>query len=287
MVGVAAIEVKGQGIARQEPLIFVEGESFMIVLFIGDIVGKTGRQAIRALLKPVKDEYKVALTVANGENAAGGNGLTREVAQELYGTGIDFLTMGNHVWDKRQILDFIDSEARLVRPANYPAGAPGKGYGFVRLNGFKVGMLNLSGRVYLPALDDPFSGAIRLINLMRQESPLILVDFHAEATSEKIALGWFLDGKVSAVLGTHTHVQTADERVLPQGTAYITDVGMTGPRDSVLGVKKEVVINRFLTQLPAKFDIAGGVLQLNAVILDLDEETGKARRIERVQRFAE
>ncbi|CAA7602490.1 YmdB-like protein [Acididesulfobacillus acetoxydans] len=259
----------------------------MIVLFIGDIVGKTGRQAIRALLKPVKDQYEVEFTVANGENAAGGNGLTKEVAQELYGAGIDFLTMGNHVWDKRQIMDFIDREARLVRPANYPAGAPGQGYGFVRLHGFKVGILNLSGRVYLPALDDPFSGAVRLINLMRQESPLILVDFHAEATSEKIALGWFLDGKVSAVLGTHTHVQTADERILPQGTAYITDVGMTGPRDSVLGVKKEVVINRFLTQLPAKFDIAGGVMQLNAVLLDLDEETGKARRIERVQRFAE
>lgn len=258
----------------------------MIMLFVGDIVGKAGRQAVQTFLKLLKDEYKVDLTVANGENAAGGNGLTKDVAQELYAAGIDFLTMGNHVWDKRQIMDFIDGEARLVRPANYPAGAPGKGYGFVRLSGFKVGILNLSGRVYLPPLDDPFSAAIRHINTMHQETPLILVDFHAEATSEKIALGWFLDGKVSAVVGTHTHVQTADERVLPQGTAYITDVGMTGPRDSVLGVKKEAIINRFLTQLPAKFEIADGVLQLNAVILDLDESSGLARRIERIQRFS-
>ncbi|MHB1652743.1 MAG: TIGR00282 family metallophosphoesterase [Desulfitobacteriaceae bacterium] len=259
----------------------------MNVLFIGDIVGKPGREAVKTFLKGLQSEYAIDLIIANGENAAGGNGLTKEVAQELYASGIGFLTMGNHVWDQRQIMSFIDQEPRLVRPANYPTGAPGKGYAFVRLKGVKVGILNLSGRIYLPPLDDPFSGAIRSINLMRQETPIILVDFHAEATSEKIALGWFLDGKVTAVLGTHTHVQTADARLLEQGTAYITDVGMTGPRDSVLGVKKEVVINRFLTQLPVKFEVAGGVLQLNAVVIDIDETNGKARYIQTVQRFTD
>lgn len=257
----------------------------MNVLFIGDIVGKPGREAVKELLKNIKIEYDIQLTVANGENAAGGNGLTKEVAQELYTSGIEFLTMGNHVWDQRQIMAFIDSEPRLIRPANYPPGAPGKGYGFVRLAGVKVGILNLSGRVFLPPLDDPFSGASRLLSQISQETSFILVDFHAEATSEKVAMGWFLDGKVSAVLGTHTHVQTSDARLLEKGTAYITDVGMTGPRDSVLGVKKEAVINKFLTQLPVKFDIAGGPLQLNAVVLDIDEATGHARHIEAIQRF--
>lgn len=257
----------------------------MNVLFIGDIVGKPGREAVKGLLKNIKTEYGIQLTVANGENAAGGNGLTKEVAQELYAYGIEFITMGNHVWDQRQIMTFIDSEPRLIRPANYPPGAPGKGYGFVRLAGVKVGILNLSGRVFLPPLDDPFSGASRLLTQITQETPIILVDFHAEATSEKVAMGWFLDGKVSAVLGTHTHVQTSDARLLEKGTAYITDVGMTGPRDSVLGVKREAVINKFLTQLPVKFDIAGGPLQLNAVVLDIDETTGRARHIQAIQRF--
>lgn len=257
----------------------------MNVLFIGDIVGKPGREAVKAFLNKLKVEYDIQLTIANGENAAGGNGITKDVAQELYAAGIEFITMGNHVWDQRQIMTFIDSEPRLIRPANYPSGAPGKGFGFVRLAGVKVGIINLSGRVYLSPLDDPFSGAIRLINMMSQETPIIIVDFHAEATSEKIALGWFLDGKATAVLGTHTHVQTADARVLEKGTAYITDVGMTGPRDSVLGVKKEVVINRFLTQLPVKFEIANGPLQINAVIIDIDEKTGRARKIEAIQRM--
>lgn len=256
----------------------------MRVLFIGDIVGKPGREAVRTFLKGLQEEYRIDVTIANAENAAGGNGLTKDVAHELFDVGIQFLTMGNHVWDQRAIMDFIDQEMRLIRPANYPLGAPGKGYGYIRIGGKKVGVLNLSGRVFLPALDDPFSGAIRWINQIAQETPIIIVDFHAEATSEKMALGWFLDGKVSAVLGTHTHVQTADARLLGQGTAYITDVGMTGPRDSVLGVKKEVIINRFLTQLPAKFELAAGPLQLNAVILDIDEQTGKTRDIQAIQR---
>lgn len=259
----------------------------MRVLFIGDIVGKPGREAVKTFLKPLLSEYKVDATIANAENASGGKGLTKEVAHELYGYGIDFLTMGNHVWDQREIMNYIDGESRLIRPANYPAGAPGQGYGYIRTKGRKIGVLNLSGRVFLTPIDDPFSGAIRWINQMKQETPIIIVDFHAEATSEKVALGWFLDGQASAVLGTHTHIQTADARCLPQGTAYITDVGMTGPRDSVLGIKKEIIINRFLTQLPGKFELASGAIQLNAVVLDIDEESGKARQIESIQRFAQ
>ena len=259
----------------------------MRVLFIGDIVGKPGREAVKRFIKPLQVEYKVDVTIANAENAAAGKGLTKEIAEELYNQGIQFLTMGNHVWDQREIMNFIDREPRLIRPANYPVGAPGQGYGFIRTLGKKIGVLNLSGRIFLPPLEDPFSGAIRWINQMKQETPIIIVDFHAEATSEKVALGWFLDGKVSAVVGTHTHIQTADARLLEQGTAYITDVGMTGPRDSVLGVKKEIIINRFLTQLPAKFELAKGPIQINAVLLEIDEESGQTRKIEAIQRFAE
>lgn len=266
---------------------FGRGEHLMRILFIGDIVGKPGREAIKRFLKPLQEEYKIDVTIANGENAAAGKGLTKEIAEELYSNGIEFITMGNHVWDHRDIMKFIDGEHRLIRPANYPVGAPGQGHGFLRVSGKKIGVLNLAGRIYLSPLDDPFSGAIRWINQMKQETPIIIVDFHAEATSEKMALGWFLDGKVSAVVGTHTHIQTADARLLHNGTAYITDVGMTGPRDSVLGVKKEIIINRFLTQLPAKFELASGPIQINAVVIEIDEETGKARQIEAVQRVAE
>ena len=256
----------------------------MRVLFIGDIVGKPGREAIKIFLSSLQEEYRIDVTIANAENAAGGNGLTKEIAMELYDAGIQFLTMGNHVWDQRAIMNYIEHEPRLVRPANYPMGAPGKGYGFVRAAGRKIGILNLAGRTFLPPLDDPFSGAIKWINQITQETPIIVVDFHAEATSEKVALGWFLDGRVSAVLGTHTHVQTADARLLQNGTAYITDVGMTGPRDSVLGIKKEIIINRFLTQLPVKFELANGPVQLNAVVLDIDNDTGKTQHIEAIQR---
>ncbi|WP_206811871.1 TIGR00282 family metallophosphoesterase [Paradesulfitobacterium ferrireducens] len=256
----------------------------MKILFVGDIVGNPGRQAVKIFLQDVQKEYQIDVTIANAENAAGGNGLTPQIAQELFDAGIQFMTMGNHVWDQRSIMDYIENEQRLIRPANYPLGAPGKGYGYIRSGGKKIGVLNLSGRVYMTPLEDPFVGAIRLINQIQQETPNIIVDFHAEATSEKQALGWFLDGKVSAVLGTHTHVQTADARLLAEGTAYITDVGMTGPRDSVLGVKKEIIIKRFLTQMPVKFELAPGPVQFNAVILDIDENTGKTRSIEGIQR---
>ncbi|AHF06653.1 TIGR00282 family metallophosphoesterase [Desulfitobacterium metallireducens] len=259
----------------------------MNILFIGDIFGNPGRNAIRYFLKDLKKEYSVDVTIANAENSAGGKGITRVIANELFAEGIDFLTMGNHVWDQRSITSFIDEEPRLIRPANYPIGAPGKGYGFIRVEGQKVGVLNLSGRVYLPPLDDPFSMSIRWINELAKETSIIIVDIHAEATSEKIALGWFLDGKVTAVLGTHTHVQTADARILNNGTAYITDVGMTGPRDSVLGVKKELIINRFLTQMPVKFEAASGPIQINAVVINVDDRTGKALHITPIQKTAD
>lgn len=255
----------------------------MNILFIGDIYGNPGRNAIRVFLKDLKEKYKIDLTIANGENSAGGKGITRSIANELYAAGIDFITMGNHVWDQQSTVSFIDEEPRLIRPANYPLGAPGKGYAIIRVAGKKVGILNLSGRVYLPSLDDPFSLSIRWINELAKETNIIIVDFHAEATSEKIALGWFLDGKVTAVLGTHTHVQTADARLLEHGTAYITDVGMTGPRDSVLGVKKELIIKRFLTQMPVKFEAASGPIQINAVVINVDDNTGRALHIIPIQ----
>ncbi len=258
----------------------------MQILFIGDIVGKPGRDAVAFLLPDLNKEYRFDLVIANAENASGGRGLTKDVAQELFDYGIHFLTMGNHVWDQKEIVKFIDDERRLIRPANYPKGVPGKGYGFVIQNGIKAGIINLSGRIFLQPLENPFTMVMAIINTLAIETPVIIVDFHAEATSEKVALGWLLNGKASAVLGTHTHIQTADARILDQGTAYITDVGMTGPRDSVLGVKKEIVINNFLTQMPARFEVAGGVVQLNAVILDIDEKTGKARQITPVQRTA-
>ena len=263
-----------------------EGGRSLNVLFIGDIMGKPGRAAVKHFLPLLKEEYHIDVVIANGENAAAGKGLTKNVADELYNCGIEFITMGNHVWDNKDIFNFIDQDPKIVRPANYPIGAPGRGYGVLLTKGVKIGILNISGRVFLPPIDDPFPVAVRCINLLKQETPIVLVDFHAEATSEKVALGWFLDGSATAVIGTHTHVQTADARLLEKGTAYITDVGMTGPRDSVLGVKKELVINRFLTMLPVKFETAEGSLQINAVLLDIDEETGKTRKIEAIQRTA-
>jgi metallophosphoesterase (TIGR00282 family) len=258
----------------------------MIIVFIGDIVGRPGRQTVREVLPALRREYEDPLIIANAENASGGRGLTKENAAELYEAGIHFITMGNHVWDNRKILDFIDDEPRLIRPANYPAGAPGRGQALVTHRGQKIGVLNLLGRVFMSPLDNPFALAGQTAAKLRLKTPLVIIDFHAEATAEKQAMGWFMDGKVSAVLGTHTHVQTADARVLPKGTAFITDVGMTGPANSVIGVKKEIVVNSFLTQLPARFDVAEGEQrQFNAVCLTLDEQTGRAARIEVIQRL--
>ncbi|MDR3270783.1 MAG: TIGR00282 family metallophosphoesterase [Peptococcaceae bacterium] len=258
----------------------------MRILFIGDVVGQPGRQALKTLLPGLQAERRVDLTIANAENAAGGKGLTKATAQEIFQQNVDFLTMGNHVWDQREILTFIDTEERLIRPANYPAGTPGRGYQIIRVQGSKVGVLNLSGRVYATEhLDDPFAVATRWVSELKRQCEIVIIDMHAEATSEKMALGWFLDGKVSAVLGTHTHIQTADARILDQGTAYITDVGMTGSRDSVLGTKKELAIKKFLTQMPTRLEVAEGPVQLNAVVMDIDEQTGRARDIQAIQCF--
>lgn len=254
----------------------------MRILMIGDIVGRPGRRAVRETLQTIRQELKLDAIIANGENAAGGNGITGEIANDLFEYGIDLLTMGNHVWDKREAVSYIDKEIRIVRPANYPPGTPGRGAGIYNINGHKIGIINLSGRVYLSTLDCPFRLADDLLASLRNEARIIIVDFHAEATSEKMALGWYLDGKVSAVLGTHTHIQTADERVLPKGTAYISDVGMTGPRDSILGVKTELVLEKFTTQMPVRFEVADGPYQFNAVVVDIDETTGTATDINRI-----
>jgi len=256
----------------------------MRILAIGDIVGRPGRQITAQILPTLMREEGIQFVLANGENAAGGTGITREVADELFSLGIDVLTMGNHVWDKKEIFTFINEERRLVRPLNYPPGTPGQGTVVLRGPGStRVAVVNAAGRVFNPInLDCPFRLVEEAAEKLRQETPIILVDFHAEATSEKMALGWYLDGKVTAVLGTHTHVQTADERILPGGTAYITDLGMTGPYNSVIGVEKKEVIERFLSQLPVKFEVARGPSQFSAVLIDVDEGTGRAKMIRRI-----
>ena len=255
----------------------------MKVLFIGDIVGKPGRNAISALLPGIVGRHGVDIVIANCENAAGGFGVTRKVVDELYHNEIDILTSGNHIWDKKEITNFIDDYETLLRPANYPEGTVGRGSVTIKTRlGVSLGVLNLEGRVFMRPLDCPFRVANREIDKLKCETDIIIVDMHAEATSEKEALGWFLDGKVSAVLGTHTHVQTADERVLPGGTAYITDVGMTGAFDSVLGIKKEVALERFLTLLPNRYDVAKGDVRFQGVLIDIDNKTGKSISIERL-----
>ncbi len=255
----------------------------MRVLFLGDIVGRPGRRAVRELLPSIIDKYEPHLVIANGENAAGGNGITRKTADELFLSGIDILTMGNHVWDQKEVYDFIDREERIVRPANYPPDSPGQGYVITcTADNTKIGVINLSGRVFMHPLDCPFRFLDQLLPLIRKETEVIIVDFHAEATSEKMALAWYADGRVSAIIGTHTHIQTSDERILPEGTGYITDAGMTGPRDSVLGVNVESVISKFLSLRPVRFKVASGPIQLNAIYLEIDQEKGTTKSIERI-----
>ena len=256
----------------------------MRILFVGDIVGKAGRQAIEGLLERVIADRGIDFTVANAENAAGGMGITPVIASEFLDLGIDVLTSGNHIWAKKEILSFLDEEERLLRPANYPAGVPGRGAGIFQLgNGRKVGVLNLEGRVFMRNLECPFRTGEKEAEKLREKTPIVLVDFHAEATSEKMALAWFLNGRVSAVLGTHTHVQTSDEKILSGGTGYITDVGMTGPLASVIGIRRQAALERFLTQIPWKFDVATDEIELQGVIVEIEEENGKARKIERVR----
>lgn len=257
----------------------------MNILFIGDIVGSPGREAIKKLLPGLKKEFTLDFVIANGENAAGGSGITLKVAEELFAAGIDVLTSGDHIWKKKEIFEFIHQEERVLRPINFPAGAPGNGYGiFQAKKGTPVGVINVNGRVFMEALECPFRTSLKAQEELSKEAKIIIVDMHAEATSEKVALSWYLDGKVSAVLGTHTHIQTADEKILPHSTAYITDVGMTGPYDSVIGRRVEDVLERFLTLIPVRFEVAEGNVQLHAVVLDIDEMTGKARSIVRIQR---
>jgi metallophosphoesterase (TIGR00282 family) len=253
------------------------------ILFIGDIVGRAGRDIVRRSLTGLVARHGIDLVVANVENAAAGNGITRELAQDLLAYGVHVMTTGNHVWDKKEIIDYIDLEPRLIRPANYPPGAPGRGLYLARdIGGVDVAVINVMGRVFMPLLDNPFASVEQEIATARANTRVILVDFHAEATSEKMAMGWHLDGRVTAVVGTHTHVQTADERVLPGGTAYITDVGMTGPHDSIIGVETSAALGRFLTGLPSRFETATGNLRLNATVVTADPATGHALAIDRL-----
>ena len=258
----------------------------MKVLLIGDIVGSPGRDATKALVPILKAKHRIDFVIANCENIAGGAGVTPKTAQELLGGGADMLTSGQHIWRYREIGPYMDAEPRLLKPANYPQGTPGFGsHVYETKSGVKVGVINLLGRVFMgvEALDDPFRVGIRLVEEIRKQTPVIFVDMHAEATSEKVVMGWYLDGKVSAVVGTHTHIQTADERVLPKGTAYLTDLGMTGPYDSVIGRQIEPVLEKFLTGMPNRFDVATGNVILCGAIVEVDPVTGKAISIQRVQ----
>lgn len=252
-------------------------------MFIGDIVGEPGRKIVKENIRQLFDTYRLDIIIANAENAAGGFGVTPDIAEELFSFGIHVLTSGNHVWDKKEIMPYLSKQDRLVRPANYPEGNAGYGSVVISTPAGKAAVLNLEGRVFMSNLDDPFKTADREIERLKRETAVVIIDFHAEATSEKTAFAWYVDGRASAVIGTHTHVQTADERVLPGGTAFITDAGMTGPLDSVIGVKKEEAIARFLYQSPHKFTVPKGPVHLNAVVIDVDAATGKAASIERVR----
>ena len=263
----------------------------MKILFIGDIVGSPGRKIVHDRLADILAQRQIDLCIANGENSASGFGITPRLAQELFSCGIDVITGGNHIWDRREILDFFPHEPRLLRPANYPNGLPGSGLYCGRAsNGAAYAVLNLQGRTFMASLDDPFRTAERELAKIPSEVKVIVVDMHAEATSEKQAMGWYLDGKVSAVLGTHTHVATADNHVLPNGTAYITDVGMTGPHGGVIGMDREAIIKRFLDGLPARFEVASGDVQMNCVLIETDDAGERntagrlrARSIERLR----
>ncbi|MDD3839270.1 MAG: TIGR00282 family metallophosphoesterase [Clostridia bacterium] len=259
----------------------------MNILIIGDIVGKPGRKTTKDFLDKIESEEQIDLIIANGENAAGGNGITQQVADELFSYGIDAITMGNHVWDNREIFDFIDNEPRIIRPANYPLGTPGNYIYLVEIKSKIVAIMNLLGNVFMNNLYCPFMIAEKQIENLRNKADIIIIDFHAEATAEKIALARMLDGDVSILFGTHTHVQTSDERIFPKGTAYITDVGMTGPYDSVLGVDMDIIIKKFKTKLPARYKIAKGACQVNAIIVNIDDDTSKPQSIKRILKIYE
>jgi hypothetical protein len=256
----------------------------MRILFLGDVVGKPGRHAVRARLPALIGREDIAFVVANCENISGGAGVDRKGAEELFDAGVDLLTSGNHIWRRKEIVPLLEAQDRLLRPANFPPGVPGVGWAVRELpGGASVAVLNLIGRVFMDSVDCPFQAAQALVPQLRARASIVIVDMHAEATSEKAAMGWFLDGKASAVLGSHTHVQTADARVLPQGTAFLTDAGMCGPTESIIGVRPELVIHRFLTHMPTKFVTAGGAAILQGAVVEIDDVSGRARTIERVQ----
>jgi 2',3'-cyclic-nucleotide 2'-phosphodiesterase len=259
----------------------------MNLLFIGDIYASPGRQVVAQYLSELQVQYQVQCTIANAENSAGGFGVTPQIADELFSLGVDAITTGNHAWDKREFYDYMEHNPRVVRPGNYAPGLPGRGLMYVDArNGVKVAVMNLQGRSLMTPLDCPFRKADEYLSEIPASVKVRFVDFHAELTSEKVAMGWHLDGRVSAVVGTHTHVPTADTRILPGGTAYQTDCGMTGPYEGVIGADKDIVLRKFLTAMPVRLEAAKRGGELHAVLVDVDEETGKARRVERVQRLA-
>jgi metallophosphoesterase (TIGR00282 family) len=255
----------------------------MKILFVGDVVGSPGRDMIQDYLPRLKAKHKPQVTIVNGENAAGGRGITEKIYRQFLEKGANIVTLGNHSWDNKDIFEFIDEAKSLVRPANYPSSSPGVGLVFQKVNHLEIAVISIQGRTFMPALDCPFETVNRLVEEARERTPIIFVDFHAEATSEKQAMGWYLDGDVTAVVGTHTHVQTSDNRVLPGGTAYLSDVGMTGPYDGVLGMEKEAVIRKFITAMPSRFEVpTDGRKTLSACLIHVDEKTGKAKSIERI-----
>lgn len=255
----------------------------MKILFIGDVVGAPGRNMISEYLPKLKRKFHPDITIINGENAASGKGITAKIYHAFLNAGANVVTLGNHTWHNKDIFEFIDDAKYMIRPANFPEGNPGQGIVFIKSGrSSEIAVINLQGRTFLPAIDCPFRKADELVELAKKRTSTIFVDFHAEATSEKQAMGWYLDGRVSAVVGTHTHVQTADNRILHRGTAYITDVGMTGPYDGILGVEREAVLKKFLTDLPARFEVTSGRSQLNGVIVDIDNQSSRANSINRI-----
>lgn len=253
------------------------------VLALGDIIGDPGRRAILTELKILINKNKIDFVIVNGENAAGGFGINKYIAAKLLESGVDVITSGNHIWRQKDIYDFLEKENRILRPANYPKGALGLGAELYHKDNVKIGVINILGRIFMEAIDCPFAVVEKAVEKLNKKTPIIIVDFHAEATSEKMAMGWFLDGKASMVYGTHTHVQTADERILEKGTAYITDIGMVGPWDSVIGMEKTKIINKFLSALPEKYEVATDNVHIEGIIVDINIETGKAEKISRLQ----
>ena len=256
----------------------------MRILMVGDVVGRPGRNALDKLLPQLREKHRADFVIVNAENTAGGIGITRDIALHLLeDLPVDVITLGNHAWAKREVYNYLDEDQRVLRPANYPTGAVGRGFAVYPTSAGPVAVIALQGRIFMDPTDNPFSVVLDLIKIARESTSVIFIDFHAEATSEKSAMGWHLDGQVSAVIGTHTHVQTADEQILPKGTAYLTDVGMTGPTHSVIGMNVDSVLPRFITQMPTRFDVADGPAQLCAVLVEIDGDTGLATGIERIQ----